>query len=257
MNRLRFRYSAVVLFAASLVGSLLMGSCAGRPTRSAVAPPQGNAGQNLDVHVSNVGSGGGAPSGGLRVDLHVFAKDAQNPVNLEYSVTNIMSQPILSPVFVTITLPTTNSAELIDVENDMTVTVPISPYVSLLSGNLTSIIAPSLKPGETTPTVTIQLQINRTRWDPVTSLVELLVVSYPDAAAIAKGSAEIGIGRAGTLFRLRNDTVESSNVGWPEDTNSVAKFGLIHGTVIANSTVIPATMVLRNSRATPIPTVSK
>ena len=153
MNRFGFRRGARVIFMASVIASVLMGGCAGRSNRPPTNTPQTQAGRDLDVRVSNGGSGNAAPSGGLRVDLYIFAKDGQNPVNFEYSITNIQSEPILSPVFVTITLPSTNPAELIDAEKDMTVTVPISPYISLVSGNLVTIVAASLKPGESTPTI--------------------------------------------------------------------------------------------------------
>ena len=99
------------------------------------------------------------------------------------------------------------------------------------------------------------MQINRTRWDPVTSYVALIADAHPDADAIAKGSASLAVGRAGMLFRIINNAVEASNVGWPEDTVAEAKFDLIRGTVVAHSTVIPATFVPRTSRTTPIPTV--
>ena len=245
MNRLRFRYSAVVLFAASLVGSLLMGGCAGRSTRPAAVPPQDRLGQNLDVHVSNVGSGGGAPSGGLRVDLHVFAKDAQNPVTLEYSVTNLQSQPVLSPIFVTVTLPSTEMT-LVDDEHDVTLTVPISPQITFLSGNLTSTID-SLKSGESSITFTTQIQVNKAQWEHVTSLISLIAVSYPDAKSIANGGTPYAIGRTGMQFRLKGSRIEASEIGWNEDDLGAPGVQILHGTVTVNSTAIPVTAIPRHS----------
>ena len=252
MNRLRFRYSAVVLFAASLVGSLLIGGCAGRSTRPAAVPPQDRLGQNLDVHVSNVGSGGGAPSGGLRVDIHVFAPKGQNPVTLEYSITNVFpSTPILSPILVTVTLPFSDWT-MVDDEHDLTLTLPISPPIVFIGGNLTSTVA-SLKPGETSITFTAQIQLNKMSWEHFTYPVDVRAGTYPDSNAIAQGGSSYGAGGIIFQLRIKDNQVEASDIGWLEDNSGGPTFQIVQGTVMVNSTVIAVTAIPRHSQVTPTP----
>ena len=96
MNRFARRCgTCVAASVAGIVGMLILVGCAARPNADTA---------NLDFSTSNVSpDGSGAPSGGLRVDMRVFAEKGQNPVRLYYTVTNLYRWPVLAPVYITMT----------------------------------------------------------------------------------------------------------------------------------------------------------
>lgn len=184
------------------VGLLILMGCVAQPTNNL-----GAAGDDINFSTSNVASdGSGAPSTGLQVDLQVFAAKGQNPVRLDYTVTNVYQDlPILAPIY--IQYFSGDHIRILDA-------VPVSGTV----------IAKGLKSGESV-TGTMSVQIESMDWQEavgpsVTTLLgdanRFKFDGPEETEARNKGGTAFALGSTTVVFRTKESQIEVSRFGWRE-----------------------------------------
>ncbi len=228
MNRIVQRLGACAAASAfSVVGLLVLTGCVAQPrlipsTTNTI--PTTIAG-NVDFSISNSSpESGGAPSSGLKVEARIFAEKSQNPVRMEYTVTNIYRNlPIVMPIYIR---------------------AAFGEHIKLIEASPVSgtIIAKSLKPGEFV-TGTMTFQIDPMRWSEGFAIEATTNIkndrdflqNTEAQAATSQGGTANGSGSAGSGVRTKDGQIEFSQIGWPESEDP-GYTTLDNGTVVPNPT---------------------